>query len=122
MEIGKAFGLELVPLLDWYRTMYNAVAPTLSEAVKKNKAYAGVKGHSSMNTRYIYEDIPMGLVPLAALGKLAGKPVKRIETIIQLGEFLLHTNYSETGRNLKNLGLEGHSISEIQNYLESGSF
>lgn len=122
IEIGKAYGLELTPLLTWYKSMYNAVAPTLSEAVKKNKAYAGVKGHASMNTRYLYEDIPMGLVPLASLGKLAGKPVKRIETIIQLGEFLLHTNYSETGRNLKNLGIEGHSVPEIQKYLETGAF
>lgn len=122
LEIGKAYGLELTPLLEWYKSMYNAVAPTLSEAVKKNKAYAGVKGHASMNTRYLYEDIPMGLVPLAALGKLVGKQSKRIEAIIQLGEFLLHTNYSETGRNLKNLGLEGRSVAEIQKYLETGSF
>ena len=35
IEIGNAYGLELVPILEWYKLMYDAEAETLSEAVKR---------------------------------------------------------------------------------------
>ncbi len=121
IEIGKAYGLDLVPILEWYKIMYDAEADTLSEAVKKNKAYAGVKGQKSVNTRYLEEDIPMGLVPLVSLGRLAGIPAKRAETVIKMGEFLLNKNFMDTGRNLSNLGLSDYTMDDIKKYLKTGS-
>ena len=121
LEIGKAYGLDLVPILEWYRIMYDAKADTLSEAVKKNKAYAGVKGQKNIHTRYLEEDIPMGLVPLVSLGRLVGKPAKRAETVIKMGEYLLNKNFTDTGRNLSNLGLSDYSVDDIKRYLKTGS-
>ena len=121
IEIGRAYGLELLPILDWYKVMYDAEADNLSDAVKKNKAYAGVKGQKNVHTRYLEEDIPMGLVPLVSLGRLVGKPAKRAETVIKMGEYLLNKNFMDTGRNLVNLGLADYSVDDIMRYLKTGS-
>lgn len=119
-EIGKAFGFELTGIAKWYEILYDATGDNLSEIVKNNKAYADIDGQKSLNTRYLLEDIPMGLVPLACLGRLAGANIEHIEILIRLGELLLEKEFSKEGRTLENLGLENMAIEEIENYLETG--
>lgn len=120
VAVGRALGLELKSIMTWYKLMYDAEAETLSETVKRNKAYAGVKGHSSMRTRYVLEDIPMGLVPAVSLGNMLGVSVERMETIVKLGELLLKEDFTASGRTLENLGLAGMSAEEIVKFVETG--
>jgi opine dehydrogenase len=119
--IGKSLGLELTPLIPWFKIVYDAPGETVSEAVRNNKAYAGVKGQKTLRTRYVLEDIPMGLVPLASLGRALGIPMERTETIIKLGELLLNEDFSSSGRTLENLGLAGMGPKEIIHFAETGS-
>jgi len=121
VAIGNKLNLELMPLIPWYNIVYDAPGETLCEAVRNNKAYAGVKGQKTLRTRYVLEDIPMGLVPMASLGRALNLPVERIETTIRLGELLLNEDLTTSGRTLKNLGLEGMSSTEIVQFAEFGS-
>ena len=118
--IGRAFGFELTDITKWYEVLYDATGDNLSEIVKNNAAYADIDGQKSLNTRYLLEDIPMGLVPLACLGKLAGVKMDHIETLIRLGELLLEKEFSKEGRTLESLGLKGMGIEAIEEYLETG--
>ncbi len=120
--VAEAFGLKLPGILEWYRVHYGAVGDTLSEAVKRNQAYAEVKGQKTLHTRYLLEDIPTGLVPMAMLGNLAGVEVARMETVIKLGEFLIGKDFTASGRNLENLGLAGMTVGEIREYIETGNY
>jgi len=120
VAIGKALGLDLKSLLEWYAVMYDAKGETLSEAVKKNRAYAGVKGQKQLKTRYVLEDIPMGLVPEISLGKLLGIPTPRMETVVQLGQLLLNEDFTATGRTLDKLSLAGMSAARIVQFVETG--
>ena len=120
VNIGRALGLNLPTIREWYRLAYGAAADSLSEAVKKNQAYAGVKGQQSLHTRYLLEDVPMGLVPMVSLGQLLGVSVRRMETIVQLAEFVIGEDFTGRGRTLENLGLSGMSVDEIRRYLEKG--
>ena len=88
--------------------------------MKQNPAYAEVRGQKTLWTRYLLEDIPTGLVPMAYLGKLAGVGVTRMETVIKLGEFLTGKDLTASGRRLENLGLAGMTIPEIREYVETG--
>ena len=87
LAVASAFGLEIPGILEWYKLHYGAEGATLSEIVKQNQAYAEVRGQKTLHTRYLLEDIPTGLVPMAYLGKLAGVEVARMETVIKFGEF-----------------------------------
>jgi opine dehydrogenase len=118
--VASAFGLEIPGILEWYRVHYGAEGATLSDAVKQNQAYAEVKGQKTLHTRYLLEDIPTGLVPMAILGKLAEVEVVRMETIIKLGEFLTGKDLMSSARTLENLGLAGMTVEQIQEYMETG--
>lgn len=120
IELGKKYGLNLTSMLEWYDKLYSAKGETLSEAVKNCKAYAEISGQKTLRTRYILEDVPMSLVPLAELGKAAGVRLDMVETIIDLGEYMMGDNFRENGRNAKNLGIEGMDAQAILDYVTTG--
>jgi len=120
LAVARAFGLKILGILQWYKVHYGVESQTLSDTVKQTQAYAEVKGQKTLHTRYLLEDIPTGLVPMAILGKRAGVEVPRMETVIKLGEFLTGRDLTSTGRTLENLGLAGMSLQEIREYVETG--
>jgi opine dehydrogenase len=120
MALAEAFGVELLPILTWYKVAYGIDKPTLSEAVRANPAYDGIAGQKELKTRYIMEDIPTGLVPMIELGKLCGVPTPRMEVIAKLGGYLVDEDFFTTGRTLKNLGVEGMSRDDLMTFIETG--
>ena len=74
----------------------------------------------TLHTRYLLEDIPTGLIPMACLGRLAGVDVDRMETVIKLGEFLTGKDFTSSGRSLENLGLAEMTVQEIRDFIETG--
>lgn len=120
LALARAFGLVLPSIREWYKAAYGADGGTLSEAVKRNKAYASVKGQKTLLTRYVLEDIPMGLVPMISFGKKFGIEVIRMETIVKLGELLIGKDLTKGGRTLENLGLAEMSLRDIQQFVETG--
>jgi len=121
LMVGQAFGLDLAAICQWYKEAYNANGDTLCEAVKNNPAYSGVKGQSTLRTRYLLEDIPMGLVPMAALAAAAGVDVPMINLVIQLGECLVGGNLTAKARTLEALGLAGKSVDDILRLVNTGT-
>jgi opine dehydrogenase len=120
LKLAETFGIKMIPIREWYRIAYGADAPTLSEAVRKNPAYAQIKGQKDLKTRYLLEDIPTGLVPMVELGKMQGVEMERMELVAKLGQYLLQEDFFTTGRTLKNLGVEGMSPAEFAHYIETG--
>ena len=120
LAVARAFDLKMPSILQWYKMAYGAEAETLSEAVKRNMAYAEVKGQDTLYTRYLLEDIPMGLVPMVLLGKMLGIEVPRMETVVTLGELLTGRDLTASGRTLENLGLSGMTVPRIQAFLNTG--
>ena len=120
IAVGKALGVNLWSCKDQYVIEYGVNERTLSDAVGKNEAYADIKGPNSLETRYLLEDIPMGLVPLVAIGKHLEVPVEKMETVIKLGEFILDRDLTTNGRTLEKIGLSGMSAAAIRRFVETG--
>jgi opine dehydrogenase len=120
VALARAFGLNLPTIRQWYRLAYGAEGATLSETVQNNPAYAQVKGQKSLRTRYLLEDIPMGLVPMVSLGGMLGVGVERMEAVVKLVEFLIQEDLTGPGRTVESLGLAGMSAGSIQHYLDTG--
>ena len=120
VAIGRAFGLDLPPIRTWYKLAYGACGDSLCEAVKANAAYAGVRGQSHLQTRYLLEDVPMGLLPMVSMGNALGIEVVRMENIIKLAEFLLGEDLCAAGRTMETLGLAGKTVEEILGFVETG--
>lgn len=124
IELGKELDLvedeNLLACVRQYEYEYNVKQSTLSDAVKNTEAYADIKGPKSLNTRYLYEDIPMGLIPLVSLAKQLGIKTDRMELIIKMAELLLEEDLHKNSRTSESLGLEGMNAKEVIEYATTG--
>jgi len=122
LAIGQAlgFGDKLVPVVQQYALSYSVVADSLYQAVRLTKGYREIKGQKTLRTRYLLEDIPMGLVTLMSIGKMLGVPVERMELLIKLAEFILKEDLTKTGRTIEKIGLAGMSSEQIMKYVRTG--
>jgi len=78
------------------------------------------KGPFSMQDRYVTEDIPMGAVLTASLGRKLGVPTPTYDAMIHIASVVNDTDYFRTGRTLENLGLAGMTSAQLNDYLLTG--
>jgi opine dehydrogenase len=81
---------------------------------------AGISGPSSMKGRYVTEDIPYGLVPVALLARKLGISTPTIDAVIHLASVINQTDYLEKGRTLEDLGIAELRKDELMKMLEEG--
>jgi len=114
VTIAAALGVRARTALEWLKQAYSVEGSTLCEAIQNNTAYAGIMAPPTLEHRYIFEDVPMSLVPMAALGKRYGVSTRAIDAIINLASIIHKTDYWRRGRTLERLGLHELSVSELQ--------
>jgi opine dehydrogenase len=117
LAIGSALGVAIPSIQDFYRMSYGVDGANLYEQIVKVRAYEGIKGPTNLNTRYLFEDIPTGLVPLSCLGKALGVKTPTMDAVVELGSSLLGRDLRAEGRTLERLGLAGMSAEEIRRTL-----
>jgi opine dehydrogenase len=114
LAIAGALGVEVPSVRDFYTMCYGVTGADLCERIQKVRAYDGIQGPTTLNTRYLFEDIPTGLVPLAELGKALGVKTPLMGAVVELGSALLGRNFWREGRTLEKLGLAGKSAAQIR--------
>ncbi len=92
--------------MEWLELAYNARGENLYEAMHNQTGYYGIKAPPTLNHRYIFEEIPMSLVPIASIGERYGVSVNCIRSIISLGCILHNTDYWRKGRTIEKLGIK----------------
>jgi opine dehydrogenase len=73
-----------------------------------------------MKHRYVVEDVPHAMVPMAELGDLLNIPTPATDAIIELSSISNEVNYWKEGTTLKTLELAGLTPKEIFAFLETG--
>lgn len=121
MRVGSFFDLELESTADWLRRVYGLSGDSLYELLSTSPVYGGhgYDAPSSMQHRYITEDIPSLLVPVVSFGELTGVDTPVTDCIISLASVINAIDYKSKGRNLERLGLSGLSVEEIKRYVQS---
>jgi opine dehydrogenase len=76
---------------------------------------------TTLYNRYIFEDVPMSLVPIASLGAHYGVSVHRMDAMIRMACIIHKTDYWRRGRTLEKLGIGGLSVSELTQYVNEGA-
>jgi opine dehydrogenase len=114
LNIGKAFGLDLIPAEEWISYAYKDIqGTTLREKMKNNPAYHDILAPTSIFSRQLLEDIPTGILPMSELGKLAGINVDIMTSIITICGSLLNLDFRKSGRTLASIGIDHLSAAEI---------
>lgn len=120
VTVAEGLGFRAMSAREWLYVAYDAAGRTLHEAMRSNRGYDGIKAPKTVFTRYITEDIPMSLVPIASLGRMIGCPTPVIESIIMLGSILHERDYWEEGRTVEKLGLAGLTLKQIRRLILDG--
>lgn len=120
VTVAAALGIRARTATEWLYMAYDATGADLHEAIHNQSGYYGIKAPSTLNHRYIFEDVPMSLVPIAALGQRYGVSVRGMDSIIRLACIMHQTDYWRRGRTLEKLGIEGLSVSELTRYANEG--
>jgi opine dehydrogenase len=113
VTVAAALGIRARTAQDWLKMAYNATGTNLYEAIHNQPGYYGIKAPRTLQHRYITEDVPMSLVPIAALGQQYGVAVQEMDSIIRLACTIHRTDYWRRGRTLDKLGIEQLSVSEV---------
>mgnify|MGYP000858373745 CR=1 FL=1 len=121
VTVASALGLRARTGIEWLQLAYNVRGDSLFEAIQNQSGYYGINAPSTLQHRYIFEDVPMSLVPIAALGERYGVSVNGINAIIRLGCILHSTDYWRKGRTLSKLGIENLSVGELTRYVNNGN-
>ena len=118
MTIGNMYDMKLPKLIDTMYEFYNFKAKTIHEFSRITPVHNQVKGTPiSLNTRYITEDVPYGLVTWHELSKKANIDSNITNTLIQLANIIKKENYFKSGRTLKTLGLHEYTHDEIVQFV-----
>lgn len=122
MAVSEALGADAISLRRWIKETYHVEGPTLFETIQTLHAtvYKSSRAPSSLGSRYLSEDVPTGLVPIAALGEAAGVKTPLMRILIELTSRIHGVDHWTTGRSLAKMGLEGKNRDGIRRVAEEG--
>lgn len=120
MELGHALQVDTLSAKDWLYETYGAKGNSLYEAVQNNPAYMGLQAPKGLQIRYIYEDVPYSLIPMASIAKELGIKTPAITTVINIAALMTGKDFYEDGRTIERLGLKGLSINQMHDLARNG--
>lgn len=122
VTVASSVGVRARTALEWLKLAYDTTGEDLHEAIHNQPGYYGIKAPPTMNHRYIFEDVPMSLVPIASLGQRYGVSVKAMDSIVRLSSIIHKTDYWRRGRTIDKLGIDNLSVTELTEYVNTGAY
>lgn len=120
VTVASSLGIRARTAMEWLKLSYDADGEDLNEAIHNQLGYYGIKAPPTMNHRYIFEDVPMSLVPIASLGKRYGVSVRAMDSIVQMSSIIHKTDYWRRGRTIDKIGIDKLSVGELLSYVNEG--
>jgi opine dehydrogenase len=120
VTVASALGIRAQTAMDWLQMAYTTSGEDLHDAIHNQPGYYGIKAPNTLNHRYIFEDVPMSLVPIASMAQRYGVSVRGMESIIRMACIIHRTDYWRRGRTLRKLGIDRLSVTEFKRYVTEG--
>ena len=124
LAVAEALGYRQVSLNEINHIYYGHPEwATLYDFFSRSKVHGGTpeaRAPKTTHHRYITEDVPYGLVPIAELGKRVGVPTPHMDAVITLASTFNGENYRKNGRSLENLGFSEKTVDEILEFILYG--
>jgi opine dehydrogenase len=98
----------------WLYFAYEATGRGLHEAMHANPGYRNILAPATLHMRYLLEDVPASLVPMASLGAMLGVATPAMDAVIDLADALLGLDFRAEGRTVERLGIQGLSVRELR--------
>jgi opine dehydrogenase len=126
VAVAAALGASVPTLADWFERVYGVRGKTLVETCQllttnSDGPYQATGTPKSFDHKYITEDVPVGLIPMSALGKASGVATPAIDSLIAVVRHMTGKDFAVEARTLDRMGLAGLNASQIQRVVETGS-
>lgn len=112
--VADALGIRTHSVREWLYLTYGSPGRDLYQAIQSTPGYKGITAPSHLNHRYILEDVPMSLVPIASIGEMFGVKTPTIRAMIHLASLIHGQDFWKEGRTVERLGIKGMSVKEIR--------
>ena len=99
ITLAEKLGTSVPDVKTWLKNVYGSDGETFYQSLQATSAYKEVIAPTDISTRYIYEDIPTGIVPMYCMAKEVGSPNKILGLIIDLATEMFEYDFYGTGRN-----------------------
>lgn len=120
VTVASALGVRARTALEWLKMAYDTTGADIAEAIHNQPGYWGIMAPRTLRHRYLFEDVPMSLVPMAALGQRYGVSVRGMDSVVRLACFIHRTDYWRRGRTPDKMGIEQWSVGELTRYVDEG--
>lgn len=121
MAVARALGLKAMPYKTIHKTLYSK--PSLLPEKFLGAATDSAKFLETpkiVKMRYLTEDVPYGLVPIASIADVLNVQTPTIDSLIQIASVVNQTNYWRDGRTAEKLGLAGLNVDEMNKLVAAG--
>lgn len=118
ITIGKVLGFDIIPDPELGMRQGYMQEPTYNKGYSEAEGFKGIRAQSSLDYRYINEDVGYGLVFMAELGKQFGVPTPVADSVITIASTVMGRDYRrEKARTMESLGLGCSSLEELKGLL-----
>jgi opine dehydrogenase len=110
VAVAAALGAQVPTLEDWFERVYGVRGADLGETCRllttnSDGPYQATGTPKSFEHKYITEDVPVGLMPMRALGAAAGVPTPAIDALITTACMMAGKDFGGEARTLERMGL-----------------
>jgi opine dehydrogenase len=121
INVGAVLGVEVLSLKDTYYKMgYGPKGDTFWSVIRGVATLQVIKGPETIDSRYLTEDVPIGLTIYSQLGTALGIDTAIMQSVITLTGAILETDFAGQTRTLERCGIAGKSRPELLGYVQTG--
>jgi opine dehydrogenase len=125
VAVAAALGAVVPDLADWFERAYGVREASLVDTCQRltydaDGPYQATGTPTSLYHKYITEDVPVGLIPMSALGAAAGVPTPAIDALLETVRNMTGKDFAAEARTLDRLGLAGMDLPQIRRIVDEG--
>jgi opine dehydrogenase len=114
LAVARALDLTVPSVPELLHAAYGADPRSAADAIRSTPGYRGFMAPADLGHRFITENVPYGLVPIASIGCEVGVPTPSMDAIIALAHAATGHDFSRSGRNATSLGFAGMRADAIR--------
>ncbi|MBN1382915.1 MAG: NAD/NADP octopine/nopaline dehydrogenase family protein [Deltaproteobacteria bacterium] len=114
IKVAETLGIRAMTARQWLYIAYDSAGQDLYNAIRVTPGYRGIMAPTNLQMRYIREDVPASLVPIASLGKMLGVETPVMDSIITIASTINQCDYWAEGRTMERLGIQNMSLRELR--------
>jgi opine dehydrogenase len=125
IAIGAVLGVSIPTLEKWFELAYGITGSSIDDICRKltfnvDGPYQATPSPKSFAHKYVAEDTPCGLIPMAAIGAACGVPTPAISSVIGVVRIMTDDAVGSDARTIEQMGLAGMDTASIRAVVNHG--